>query len=57
LDISLAGTGAFFIAWLAFAIPTVIYLAGRKSDTRRLTIFWGIVAAGIPPLGLLFTTS
>lgn len=54
MDISLAGTGAFFIAWLAFAIPTVIYLAGRKSDTRRLTIFWGIVAAGIPPLGLLF---
>ena len=54
MDISLAGTGAFFAAWLAFAIPTVIHLAGRKTDTRLLTIFWGTVAAVIPPLGLLF---
>jgi predicted tellurium resistance membrane protein TerC len=54
LDISLAGTGAFFLAWLAIAIPTVIHLAGRKTDTRRLTVFWGIVAALVPPFGLLF---
>lgn len=54
MEISLAGTGAFFAAWLVFAIPTVIHLAGRKTDTRLLTIFWGIVASVIPPLGLLF---
>ena len=54
MDISLAGTGALFVAWLAFAIPTVIHLAGRKTNTRSLTIFWGIFAALIPPLGLLF---
>ena len=54
MDIPLAGTGAFFAAWLAFAIPTVIHLAGRKTDTRALTLFWGFVALLIPPLGLLF---
>ena len=54
MDISLAGTGAFFLAWLAIAIPTVIHLARRKTDTRRLTVFWGIAAALVPPFGLLF---
>ena len=46
--------GALWIAWLALAVPTVVHLAGRKTDTRTLTIFWGVVAALVPVLGLLF---
>lgn len=46
--------GALYVAWLALAIPTVVHLAGRKTDTRALTIFWGIVAALVPVFGLLF---
>lgn len=54
MDISLAGLGLLFVAWLALAVPTVLRLAGRKTDTRALTMLWGIVAALLPPLGLLF---
>ena len=46
--------GAVYVAWLAVAVPTVIHLAGRKTDTRALTISWGIVAALVPVFGLLF---
>ena len=46
--------GALSVAWLAIAVPTLVHLAGRKTDTRTLTIFWGIVAALVPVFGLLF---
>lgn len=46
--------GALWVAWLALAVPTVVHLAGRKTDTRTLTIFWGVVAALVPVFGLLF---
>lgn len=46
--------GLLYFAWLVLAIPTVVHLAGRKTDTRALTIFWGIVAALVPVFGLLF---
>ena len=46
--------GALWLAWLAIAVPTLVHLAGRKTDTRTLTIFWGIVAALVPVFGLLF---
>ena len=46
--------GTVYVAWLAIAIPTVVHLAGRKTDTRALTIFWGIVAALVPVFGLFF---
>lgn len=46
--------GILYFAWLVLAIPTVVHLAGRKTDTRSLTIFWGIVAALVPVFGLLF---
>ena len=46
--------GALWIAWLAIVVPTVIHLAGRKTDTRALTILWGVVAALVPVFGLLF---
>jgi len=46
--------GALCLAWLVLAIPTVVHLAGRKTDTRSLTILWGILAAFIPVFGLLF---
>lgn len=46
--------GVLYVVWLAVAIPTVVHLAGRKTDTRTLTIFWGIVAALVPVFGLLF---
>lgn len=45
--------GALYVAWLAIAIPTIVHLAGRKTDTRRLTILWGVVAALVPVLGML----
>jgi predicted membrane-bound dolichyl-phosphate-mannose-protein mannosyltransferase len=54
LNISLTSAGVIWVVWLILAIPTVVYLAGRKTDTRQLTIFWGIVAALFPPFGLLF---
>jgi hypothetical protein len=54
MNVSLTGTGVLFVAWLALAIPTVVYLAGRKTDTRQLTVFWGIFSALLPPIGLLF---
>lgn len=54
MEISLAGLGLIFVAWLALAVPTVLRLAGRKTDTRELTMLWGIVAALLPPFGLLF---
>jgi hypothetical protein len=46
--------GVLYLTWLVFAIPTIVHLAGRKTDTRALTISWGIVAALIPVFGLLF---
>ena len=46
--------GALYLTWLVFAITTVVHLAGRKTDTRALTISWGIVAALVPVFGLLF---
>lgn len=46
--------GVLYVVWLAVAIPTVVHLAGRKTDTRTLTILWGIVAALVPVFGLLF---
>jgi hypothetical protein len=46
--------GALWVAWLALAVPTVVHLAGRKTDTRTLAIFWGVVAALVPVFGLLF---
>ena len=46
--------GALCVAWLAIAVPTVVHLAGRKTDTRTLTIFWGVIAALVPVFGLLF---
>jgi hypothetical protein len=54
MNVSLTGTGVLLVAWLALAIPTVVYLAGRKTDTRQMTVFWGIFAALLPPVGLLF---
>ena len=46
--------GALCVGWLAIAIPTVVHLAGRKTDTRALTILWGVVAVLVPVIGLLF---
>ena len=46
--------GVLYLTWLVFAVPSVVHLAGRKTDTRALTIFWGIVAALVPFFGLLF---
>jgi hypothetical protein len=54
LDISLTNVGVLYVIWLILAIPTVVYLAGRKTDTRQMTIFWGVIAALLPPFGLLF---
>lgn len=54
MDISASTYGGFILIWLVLAIPTVVSLAERKTETRGLTIFWGSVAALFPPLGLLF---
>lgn len=51
---TLAGYGAFWVVWLLVSIPTIVHLAGRKTETRNLTIFWGVLAVLLPPLGLLF---
>jgi succinate-acetate transporter protein len=51
---TLAGYGAFWVVWLLVSIPTIVHLAGRKTETRNLTIFWGVLAVLFPPLGLLF---
>ena len=42
------------LAWLILAVPTIVVLAKRKTETSALTIFWGSVAALFPPVGLLF---
>ena len=54
MTIPIGVAGALYLAWLAMAIPTIVHLAGRKTDTRGLTIAWGIVAALLPVFGLLF---
>ena len=54
MNMTLSSMGATYVIWLLLAIPTVVHLAGRKTDTRSLTILWGIVAALVPPFGLLF---
>ena len=46
--------GVLYAGWLALAVPTIVQLAGRKTDARALTIFWGIVAALTVVFGLLF---
>lgn len=46
--------GVLYVAWLVIAIPTTVHLAGRKTDTRTLTIAWGVIAALVPVFGLLF---
>jgi hypothetical protein len=54
LSIDVGAVGIVFIAWLLAAVPTVVYLAPRKTDTARLTMCWGVVPALVAPLGLLF---
>lgn len=54
MTIPMGLVGVLYVAWLAAAIPTVVHLAGRKTDTRTLTMFWGVVAALVPVFGLLF---
>ena len=54
MSISASAYGGFMLIWLVLAVPTVVSLADRKTETRGLTIFWGIVAALFPPVGLLF---
>ena len=54
MTISLGAFGFLYVAWLAISIPTVVHLAGRKTDTRALTIAWGVIAALVPVFGLLF---
>jgi hypothetical protein len=54
MDIPANLYGGFMFVWLALAIPTIVHLAGRKTDTPSLTIAWGIVAALFPPVGLVF---
>ena len=51
---TLAGMGVVWVVWLGLAVPTIVYLAGRKTETQQLTVFWGIIAALVPPVGLLF---
>jgi hypothetical protein len=46
--------GGFYVVWMLVAISTVVVLADRKTDTRGLTILWGVIAALVPPFGLLF---
>ena len=54
MNIGASLLGLLYLVWLASAIPTVVYLAGRKTDTRTLTAAWGVVAALVPVFGLLF---
>ena len=54
MTIPMSVAGALYVTWLAMAIPTIMHLAGRKTDTRVLTIAWGILAALVPVFGLLF---
>ena len=46
--------GVLYAAWLALALPSIVQLAGRKTDTRALATFWGAVAALTVVFGLLF---
>ena len=54
MDITLTGLGAAWVVWFMLAVPSVVYLAGRKTDTKQLTVFWGIIASLVPPIGFLF---
>lgn len=54
MTISLGLLGLLYVVWLVVAIPTVAHLAGRKTDTRALTTAWGVIAALVPIIGLLF---
>lgn len=54
MNISAGTYGVLFVVWLALAIPTIVSLAGRKTETPRLTVLWGSIAALLPPVGLLF---
>lgn len=54
MDMPMGLAGALYVAWLAIAIPSIVHLAGRKTDTRSLTIVWGVIAALVPVFGLLF---
>ena len=54
MTIPMGLAGVLYVVWLALAIPTLVHLAGRKTETRMLTIFWGVIAALVPVFGLLF---
>jgi hypothetical protein len=54
MDIPANLYSGMMLVWLALAIPTIAHLAGRKTDTRGLTMAWGIAAALLPPVGLIF---
>lgn len=51
---TLAGVGVAWAIWFLVAVPTILHLAGRKTETKQLTVLWGIIATLIPPVGLLF---
>jgi hypothetical protein len=54
MSIPMSVAGVLYVTWIAMAIPTIVHLAGRKTNTRGLTIAWGFVTALVPVLGLLF---
>ena len=51
---TLTGYGLAWAIWFLLAVPTIVHLAGRKTDTKQLTVFWGVIASLFPPVGLLF---
>ena len=54
MNVSAGTYGVFVVAWLALAVPTIVSLARRKTETPGLTVLWGGIAALLPPVCLLF---
>jgi len=56
MDITMTQLGMWLAlaVWPALAIPTIVFLARRKSTHVALTVFWGVLMLLIPPVGLVF---
>ena len=45
--------GLLGFVWLMVALPSLAYLAEKKTETPALTMLFGFIGVFLPPLGLL----
>jgi hypothetical protein len=54
MEITYTAVGVAFSIWFLISMPIIVHLARKKSRNPALTMFWGLLATLILPLGPIF---